>query len=212
MPELLNGPLFSVILVILAGIALRYALWYGGNVDDNKPSAAQPVQPTPVSQSTEAAAELRSQLSASQEANRELQKNYQHLADDYSAFKEAAERQQHQWRSEQRALHEQEHEMAELRSSQARALDELETERSRREDVERQLQALTGEMNHMRHDLNQLVDERSQHEEQLRQMQEAQDAAIMADQVARRIRGSVGGAARKNSGSGSGLFPIVFRT
>lgn len=84
MLSLLSGPLCSIILCVLAGIALRYALWYG-NTEETPPDES-----APGNLAQNRIDELERQLAAARQAQQTFETDYRQLCEEFDRYRQDA--------------------------------------------------------------------------------------------------------------------------
>ncbi len=83
MSALLSGPFFSIVLIVLAGIALRYALWYGSS--DGQPLADD----GELDSLRDRSDQLQSTLTAEREQASQMKTEFEEISAEYQALQKA---------------------------------------------------------------------------------------------------------------------------
>ncbi len=163
MSQLLTGPLFTIILTILAGIALRYALWYGKD-------QAHADDPNAVGDWVERTRTLQDAIAREQADGAHLREEYERIVQGYDSLKVALDEREEK-------LHEQRVRMKQLEQSAATSVSAEASTRDR--------EALEAELAESRELLAGLQDELRTRSQDLHTSREEVDRARHEVELAR---------------------------
>ena len=169
---MLSGPLFSLLLVVLAGIALRYALWFGRDSD-------APARDAEASDWAARHQAMQDAIQREQTNSVHLKTQLERVQGDYDAMRQAWDRRDVEMREQQRELREVREQLEEMQAQQAVAPQDIEKDA--------QTEAVTAALQEAQAELQILEEMRSQVECLTVQVQEQQRelSTCQADVVAR---------------------------